>query len=219
MEEPLHAFVLGVERREQFATLIRVAKELVDRFLQRILNARTLELGDDQRDAVHEQHRVRDDVPAPAGQLDLELIDDEKVVVRRVFEIDVTCTGCGRPWSQSGKPSATVPLSSSSVADWLISMSRWPAACSRSRIARAMRSSSSHGCPSRKLSLRSAAAEPAFEQHLTKLTRSVDSGTSVSPSIHCQPISLSCSQKGFSHEIVFPLDFHGTAYSSIAFFA
>ena len=47
------------------------------------------------------------------------------------FSKSMNCTGCGRPWSQSGKPSATVPLSSSSVADWLTSISRWPAACSR----------------------------------------------------------------------------------------
>ena len=88
MKKPLDALVLGIERGEQLSTLIRVAQELVDRLLQRILNTRALELGHHQRDAVHEQHRVGDHMPAPAAQLHLELVDDQEVVVRRILEVD-----------------------------------------------------------------------------------------------------------------------------------
>ena len=88
VEQTLDTLVLGVERRKKFSALIRVAQELVDGLLQRILDARALELCHHQRDAVHEQHGIRDDMPAPAGQLHLELVDDEEVVVCRVLEIN-----------------------------------------------------------------------------------------------------------------------------------
>lgn len=88
MEQPLDALVFGVERRPNLPPLVRVTQELIDGFLQRILDTGALELGHHQRDAVHEQHGVGDHVPAPAGQFDLELIDDQKIVVRRVLEID-----------------------------------------------------------------------------------------------------------------------------------
>lgn len=69
MEQALDTLVLGVERGEEFSALVRVAQELVDSLLQWILAARALELRHHQRDAVYEQYRVRDDMPAPAGQL------------------------------------------------------------------------------------------------------------------------------------------------------
>jgi len=53
MEQTLDALVIGVERGEDFLALVRVAEELVDGFLQGVLNAGTLELGNHQRDAVH----------------------------------------------------------------------------------------------------------------------------------------------------------------------
>ena len=76
MKEPLHTLIFGVQRREQFSPLIGVAKELVDRFLERILNTRTLELNYHQGDAVHKQHSIGDDMPASAGKFNLKLIDD-----------------------------------------------------------------------------------------------------------------------------------------------
>ena len=83
-----HAFVVGVERGPDFPALIRITQELIDGFLQRIFNAGTLELRHAHRNAIHEQHRVRNNVPAPAGQFYLELVDDKEVVVERIFEID-----------------------------------------------------------------------------------------------------------------------------------
>src|SRR5207302_876277 len=86
VEQAFHPLVLGVERRQKFSALIRVAQELIDSLLQRILDTRALELRHHQRDAVHKQHSIWDDMPAPAGQLHFELVDDEEVVVRQLLE-------------------------------------------------------------------------------------------------------------------------------------
>ena len=43
VKEPLHALVLGVERGKKFLALVRVAQELIDGLLQRVLNAGALE--------------------------------------------------------------------------------------------------------------------------------------------------------------------------------
>ena len=111
----------------------------------------------------------------------------------------MTRTACGRPWSQSGLPSAIVPCSSNRVAAWLASMSRYSPSRSNSRVARSIRASSSQGCPSGPgLIRRSAARSRSLSSTSRKLARSVSSGTSVSPSSHPQPIALSCSQKGRS---------------------
>ncbi len=61
---------------------------MVDGFLDRVLDAGAFEFGDRERDAVDEQHGIRDDVAAPAAQLHLELVDDEEIVVVRVLEVD-----------------------------------------------------------------------------------------------------------------------------------
>jgi hypothetical protein len=76
VKQTLDPFVLGIHRREQFTPLVRVPQELIDRLLQRVLDAGAFELGDSQRDTVDEQHGVGNHMPAPAGQFDLELIDD-----------------------------------------------------------------------------------------------------------------------------------------------
>ena len=48
--------------------------------------------------------------------------------------------------------------------------------------------------------------QPAFKSTSRKLARSVNSGTSVSPSIHCQPMRLELLAEGLLDEFVFPLD-------------
>lgn len=88
LEEPLHAFPLGVERGPEFPALVRVAQQPVDGRPQWVLDAGAFELGHAQRNAVHEQQRIRDDVAAPAGQFQLELVDDEEIVVDRILEIN-----------------------------------------------------------------------------------------------------------------------------------
>lgn len=55
------------------------------------------------------------------------------------------------------------------VADSLISISPWPSAFSSFSMTRRMRSSSSQGWPSRKLSLRSAATSRPLRQHLAEV--------------------------------------------------
>ena len=136
---------------------------------KRVLDAGTLELRHDERDAVDEQHRVRDDVAAPAGQFDFELVDDEEIVVLRVLEIDEPYRLVAGPVPNPAGPSATVPLSSSAVADWLISISRWPvgllqvadgardALLIQPRLAVAQ------------IQLSQRRREPAFEQHLAEV--------------------------------------------------
>lgn len=47
-----------------------------------------LKLSHAQRDAVDEQHGVGNHIPAPAGQFDLELIDDQEVVVLPILKVD-----------------------------------------------------------------------------------------------------------------------------------
>ena len=69
-----------------------------------------------QRNAVDEQHGVGDHMLAPAGQFDLELIDDQKVVVLPNLKVDES------DWLRpalvpSGQSVLTVPLSNNSVAD------------------------------------------------------------------------------------------------------
>ena len=89
MEKFLDTLVIGVEGREQLTPLVRVAKELVDGLMHRVFDARAFELGHHNRDAVDEQDSIRDDMPPSTGQLDLELIDDQKVVLFRVFKVDI----------------------------------------------------------------------------------------------------------------------------------
>ena len=61
---------------------------MVDGFLHRVLDAGTLELCNHHGDAVDEQHRIRDDMPTPAGEFDLKLVDNEKIIVGRVIEVN-----------------------------------------------------------------------------------------------------------------------------------
>jgi hypothetical protein len=89
MEQSLGPFVFGVLLRVELLALIGVAKQLVDRLGNGCLDARALEFRHHQRDAVHEQNCIRNDVASSAGQLYLELVDDQKVIVLRVVEIDV----------------------------------------------------------------------------------------------------------------------------------
>jgi hypothetical protein len=89
VEQALNALILMVEGRPDLAALVRIAKQLVDCRTDGALNPRALELRNDDGDPVDEAHCVGNDVSPATGQFDLELIDDEEVVLRRTFEIDV----------------------------------------------------------------------------------------------------------------------------------
>jgi len=54
-----------------------------------IFNAGAFELGHHNRDAVDEQYRIGDDMPAAACQFHLELVDHQKIVVLGMVEVDI----------------------------------------------------------------------------------------------------------------------------------
>jgi hypothetical protein len=76
----------GAEAAEALAQLL-VAVELVDGLVQPLVaESRVLALDDGERDPVHVDHDVRDDVLLLA--LDLELPRDDQVVPRSAFEVE-----------------------------------------------------------------------------------------------------------------------------------
>jgi len=89
MEQPLGPFIFGVLLRVEFLALIGVAEQLVDRLSNGCLDAGALEFRHYQRNAVHEQDCIGNDVSPPAGQLHLELVDHQKIVVLPVIEVDI----------------------------------------------------------------------------------------------------------------------------------
>ena len=185
MKEFLDTLVIGVEGRKQLATLVRVAKELVDGLMYRVFDARAFELGHHNGDAVDEQDRIRDDMPPSTGQLDLELIYDQKAVLIRVFKIDIA-NRLRLAVIPVRSPSAT-PFEQEFGGGLVYFMSRCPDARSRSRMALSTWVSSSQGLPSRRLIRISALRQAALQENLTKVFP-FSKLTSTSPSIQDHPI-------------------------------
>ena len=65
---------------------VGIAEKLVDTGFHRVGDVRGLALDDRKRQAVHEQHNVRDDVLV--GSFNLELVDAQVFVVVRVLEVN-----------------------------------------------------------------------------------------------------------------------------------
>ena len=88
VEQPLVALV-DVHQAEPAAP-VGVALKLVDRFLHRRGDVGALRLDDDERNAVHEQHDVGDEVLGRLARraLQLELVDRPEGVALGVVEVD-----------------------------------------------------------------------------------------------------------------------------------
>ena len=88
MEEPLYAFVLAKQRRKNFASLVRIAQELIDGFLKRVLYPGLLNSATTNGMPFTNKHGVGDDVSPSAGQLDFELVNNQEIIVGWSLEID-----------------------------------------------------------------------------------------------------------------------------------
>ena len=91
IEKVLRAFrrLLAHDRAAGGArALVAVAAELGDGLLGRVRQGGTFALDDDERDAVHAEDEVGDDVALAAGRVNAELIDGQVVVALRAVEVN-----------------------------------------------------------------------------------------------------------------------------------
>src|SRR5712692_627160 len=149
-------------------------------------------------------------MPAPAGQLDLELVDDEEVIVGGVLEVD----------ELDRLRAAVVPLRQT-IDDRALEQQfrRCLVHFHQPVPGRLLQIANSAGdahviqprLPLAQIKLSECCSEPALEQNLSEgLTLSEFGDVSIT----VQPLPAHCLEllaKGLLNEVIFPLDFHSVA--------